>query len=141
MKITDLKLRELNGVMEHPDPFWEERLVRPQDIYPEFREQGADFSTSLGDGLYAMRSVFLEIHTDDGVVGLSGPCSRSEAFIIDHRAQAAASRAGSARHRANLGRDVSLDDPRSQGRDDDGDKRGGLRTVGSEGEGARSAGI
>ena len=32
MKITDLKLRELNGVMEHPDPFWEERLVRPQDI-------------------------------------------------------------------------------------------------------------
>ena len=83
MKITDLKLRELNGVMEHPDPFWEERLVRPQDIYPEYREQGADFSTSLGNGRYAMRSVFLEIYTDDGVVWLSGPCSRSEAFIID----------------------------------------------------------
>ena len=31
----------------------------------------------------AMRSVLLEIHTDDGVVWLSGPCSRSEAFVID----------------------------------------------------------
>ena len=82
MKITELKLRELRGVMEHPDPFWEERLIRPLDVYPEFREQGADFSASLGDGRYAMRSVFLEIHTDEGVVGLSGPCGRMEAFII-----------------------------------------------------------
>ena len=83
MKIVDLKLRELNGVMEHPDPFWEERLIRPVDVYPEFREQGADFSISLGDGKYAIRAAFLEIHTDDGVVGLGGPCSRMEAFIID----------------------------------------------------------
>ncbi len=83
MKITDLKLRELSGIMEHPDPFWEERLIRPVDIYPEFRRQGADFSTGLGDGRYAIRAVFLEIHTDDGVVGLSGPCSRTEAFTID----------------------------------------------------------
>ena len=83
MKIVDLKLREINGVMEHPDPFWEERLIRPMDVYPEFREQGADYSTSLGDGRYAIRAVFLEIHTDDGIVGLAGPCSRMEAFIID----------------------------------------------------------
>ena len=83
MKIVDLKLREINGVMEHPDPFWEERLIRPVDVYPEFREQGADYSTSLGDGRYAIRAVFLEIHTDDGIVGLAGPCSRMEAFIID----------------------------------------------------------
>lgn len=82
MKITRLALRELRGVMEHPDPFWEERLVRPLDVYPEFREQGADFSAALGDGRYGMRSVFLEIHTDEGVVGLSGPCARMEAFII-----------------------------------------------------------
>ena len=83
MKIVDLKLREISGTMEHPDPFWEERLIRPVDVYPEFREQGADFSTSLGDGRYAIRAVFLEIHTDDGIVGLAGPCSRMEAFIID----------------------------------------------------------
>ena len=83
MKIVDLKLREISGTMEHPDPFWEERLIRPVDVYPEFREQGADYSTSLGDGRYAIRAVFLEIHTDDGIVGLAGPCSRMEAFIID----------------------------------------------------------
>ena len=83
MKITDLKIRELNGVMEHPDPFWEERLVRPVDIYPDFRTEGANYSSSLGDGRYAMRSAFLEIHTDDGVIGFTGPFSRHEAFIID----------------------------------------------------------
>ncbi len=83
MKIVDIKLREISGIMEHPDPFWEERLIRPVDVYPEFREQGADYSTSLGDGRYAIRAVFLEIHTDDGIVGLAGPCSRMEAFIID----------------------------------------------------------
>ena len=83
MKIVDMKLIEYRGVMEHPDPFWEERLVRPVDIYPEFREAGANFSTSLGNDRYSMRSVFLEILTDDGLVGVSGPCSRMEAFIID----------------------------------------------------------
>ena len=83
MKITDLRIRELNGVMEHPDPFWEERLVRPVDIYPAYREQGASYSTSLGEGRYQMRAAFLEIETDEGVTGLSGPFSQHEAFIID----------------------------------------------------------
>ena len=83
MRIVDLKLWELRGVMEHPDPFWEERLIRPVDVYPEFREQGPDYSTSFGNGHYSVRSIFLEIHTDDGIVGLSGPCSLSEAFVID----------------------------------------------------------
>ena len=83
MKITDLRIRELEGVMEHPDPFWEERLVRPVDIYPAYRAEGASYSTAMGDGRYRMRSAFLEIGTDEGVTGLSGPFSRHEAFIID----------------------------------------------------------
>lgn len=83
MKITELKIRELEGTMEHPDPFWEERLLRPVDIYPKFREQGANYTSSLGDNRYKMRSIFLEIHTDEGVTGLTGPFSRHEAFIID----------------------------------------------------------
>ena len=40
MKITDLRIRELDGVMEHPDPLWEERVLRPIDIYPSFRSDG-----------------------------------------------------------------------------------------------------
>ena len=83
MKITDLRIRELEGTMEHPDPFWEERLVRPLDVYPAFREQGVDYTSSLGDGKYRMRSVFLEIHTVEGVTGVSGPFTRLHAFIID----------------------------------------------------------
>ena len=86
MKITALKIRELDGILEyaeHPEPLWEERLVRPVDIYPRFRAEGASNSNSLGDGRYAMRSAFLEIHTDESVTGLSGPISRHEAFIID----------------------------------------------------------
>ena len=85
MKITSLKIRQLNGTMEHPDPFWEERLIRPVDIYPAFREQGADYTTSLGDGKYRMQSNFLEINTDEGITGLTGPFSDLEAFIIDTR--------------------------------------------------------
>jgi L-rhamnonate dehydratase len=83
MKITDLRIRELEGVMDHPEPLWEERLVRPIDIYPSYGSQGPGYSNSLDDGKYAMRSVFLEIHTDEGVTGVSGPCSNQEAFIID----------------------------------------------------------
>ena len=84
MKITDLRVRELEGVLEHPDPFWEERLVRPIDIYPAYRAEGPLFSTGLGEGRYRMRSAFLEIHTDEGVTGVSGPLtSQAEAFIVD----------------------------------------------------------
>lgn len=83
MKIVDLKLREVRGVMEHPDPFWEERLIQPVDVYPEFRRQGVNFLPGRGDGRYDLQAVFLEIHTDDGVTGLSGPCSRNEAFVVD----------------------------------------------------------
>jgi len=82
MKISNIKLRELNGVMDHEEPFWEERLVRPIDIYPRYRNMGGD-KNKIGDGQYAMHSTFLEIHTDEGIVGLSGPCSILEAFIID----------------------------------------------------------
>ena len=83
MKITDLRIRELEGTMDFPDPFWEERLVRPVDLYPSYRAEGANYSTSLGNNKYRMRSVFLEVETDEGVTGLSGPFSRHEAFIID----------------------------------------------------------
>ncbi|MCZ6678128.1 MAG: mandelate racemase/muconate lactonizing protein [Candidatus Poribacteria bacterium] len=83
MKITDLRIRELQGTMEHPEPFWEERLVRPVDIYPAFRARGGNYSSSLGDGRYKMSAAFLEIHTDEGVTGISGPFSHHQGFIID----------------------------------------------------------
>ena len=83
MKITDLRIRELEGVLEHPDPFWEERLVRPIDMYPAYRAEGPGYMPALGDGRYSVRAVFVEIHTDEGVTGITGPLDRQQAFIID----------------------------------------------------------
>ena len=41
MKITDIRLRELTGRMPFEGDFWEARLVRPIDVYPEHKAQGA----------------------------------------------------------------------------------------------------
>ena len=81
MKITETKIRQLHGVMVHEEPFWEERLVRPIDIYPEHRDRSNDMD-KISDGRYSMTSNYLEIHTDDGITGLSGPFSLLEAFLI-----------------------------------------------------------
>ena len=40
MKITKVRIRRLTGTMATEAPMWEERLVRPIDIYPEYRQQG-----------------------------------------------------------------------------------------------------
>jgi hypothetical protein len=37
MRITAVRLFCLTGTMETAGPFWEERLVRPIDIYPAYR--------------------------------------------------------------------------------------------------------
>lgn len=41
MKIAKIRFRKLTGTMETNGPFWEERLLRPIDIYPEYRRGGA----------------------------------------------------------------------------------------------------
>ncbi len=41
MKITNVRLREVVGVLQHEGEFWEERLIRPIDVYPEHRAEGA----------------------------------------------------------------------------------------------------
>lgn len=84
MEITKVRLRQVEGVLEHPDPFWEERLIRPVDIYPEFKESsGLDYPIPLGNGRYRLNPTFLEIDTDEGVTGLAGPIDENQAFYID----------------------------------------------------------
>ena len=41
-KITDVKTFSVKGPLTHEGdaPFWEERLVRPIDIYPEYKSVG-----------------------------------------------------------------------------------------------------
>jgi len=85
MKITAVRLIEVQGEMEYAGEFWEERLIRPIDIYPEHKAQGAGWLAKLEDGLYAMRSIFCEIETDEGICGMGGPITSDQAFIISHQ--------------------------------------------------------
>ena len=87
MKITGVRLRQLTGTLEHEEEFWEERLIRPIDVYPEHAAQdayqGAWHPYKLEEGRYRVQLPFLEIATDEGVTGLAGPVANDVAFIID----------------------------------------------------------
>lgn len=85
MKITAVRLFEVRGEMSFPGEFWEERLVRPVDIYPEHKVQGAGWLPKIEEGRYAIRAQFCEIETDEGVTGLGGPASPDQAYIIQHQ--------------------------------------------------------
>jgi hypothetical protein len=74
MKITNIRLRQLTGTMEVEGPFMEERLVMPLDRYEEFRVQGPPAAgKQVDDTLYQLNQVFVQIETDEGVTGISGP--------------------------------------------------------------------
>jgi L-rhamnonate dehydratase len=89
MKITGLKLRELTGTLEHEGEFWEERLIRPVDVYPEYKAQRGDVTNwhpyKIDENRYQIKLIFPEIETDEGVTGLAGPIDHNVAFIIDRQ--------------------------------------------------------
>ncbi|MBX3071132.1 MAG: hypothetical protein KF883_11575 [Thermomicrobiales bacterium] len=87
MKIAKVRIRELQGTLKHPDgPFWEERLIRPVDIYPEYHAQHARDAnwqpSSSTDTESTVVLQFLEIETDDGLTGLGGPVTRDTATLL-----------------------------------------------------------
>ena len=74
MKITRLKVRKVTGTMPVEGTFWEERLVRPIDVYDDYRrEPWAEGGEQVASDKFRMTQCFLEVHTDDGVVGTAGP--------------------------------------------------------------------
>jgi len=82
MKITAVRCIQYTGTMDFPGVFWEERLIRPVDIYPQFRNEGAGWLPPVRDGAYTMTSTFVHIETDAGVAGIGGPITPDQAFII-----------------------------------------------------------
>ena len=85
MKITNVRLRQVQGELDSAGDTWEERLVRPIDIYPEHKaETGVNFHQSRNSrGLYDVNAVFVYIETDEGVTGFFGPMAEEDAYFID----------------------------------------------------------
>jgi L-rhamnonate dehydratase len=86
MRITAVRLFRLTGTMETEGPFWEERLVRPIDIYPHYRIRN-DFEggVQLDPTHYCMEQHFLRIETDEGPHGIAGPLPDMVALYIARR--------------------------------------------------------
>jgi L-rhamnonate dehydratase len=83
MRIEDVRLRHVSGRMPFDGTFWEERLIRPVDIYPEHGRRGPESLPKLDDGSYRIEAFFVELESDEGVVGIGGPIPRELAFVID----------------------------------------------------------
>jgi L-alanine-DL-glutamate epimerase-like enolase superfamily enzyme len=83
MKIAEVRLREVAGTMDFAGDFWEDRLVRPIDLYPRFRAAGPEHLPRVGEGRYRIKTYFVEIVADEGAIGIGGPIPLDQAFIID----------------------------------------------------------
>ncbi|MBS7648443.1 MAG: enolase C-terminal domain-like protein [candidate division WOR-3 bacterium] len=78
MKIVDLEILKLRGEPPVPEGFWEERLVRPIDLYERFRDEGP-WTTGEEN---PFEQLFLRVLTDEGSEGIYGPISSNIADII-----------------------------------------------------------
>ena len=85
MKIEKVELRELSGTLKTENIFWEERLVRPIDIYPDYRAEEFNetkFGRTQEGHEYPISAAFIEIKTDEGVTGVGGPIDMAQAYLI-----------------------------------------------------------
>lgn len=82
MQITKVRIFKLTGTLEHQGDFWEERLIRPVDIYPEHKSEGPTWIEKVGDGQYRNTAHFVQIETDHGVHGIGGPFGDDQAYVI-----------------------------------------------------------
>jgi L-rhamnonate dehydratase len=84
VKITGVRVRKVKGAMTTERPFWEERLVRPVDIYPEYRAEQrlGEYGRQISDHALEIENYFLTIETDEGAAGIAGPFREPCAHIV-----------------------------------------------------------
>lgn len=82
MKITHVRVLKMSGTIEHESEFWEERLIRPVDIYPEHKAEGPNWLSQVSTGKYRNTAYFVRIETDDGVYGIGGPISEDQVYFV-----------------------------------------------------------
>ncbi|WP_319529492.1 enolase C-terminal domain-like protein [uncultured Cohaesibacter sp.] len=74
MKITRLRIRQVTGTIESSQPFWENRQVRPVDIYPEYAaEPYLEGGVQVDETHFRLTQHYLYIETDEGIEGIAGP--------------------------------------------------------------------
>ncbi len=82
MKITDVRLHHVTGTLPFEGTFWEERLIQPIDVYPEYRQARRGEMRPTTENGVPISSVFIEIETDEGITGIGGPTSIDVAVIV-----------------------------------------------------------
>ena len=86
MKITNIRFIRVKAKWEYDGPLGEERLVRPVDIYPEFKAKKPSWPTGPSEGPpYSIEGIFLIIDSDADVSGMYGPISMNDARLIRNR--------------------------------------------------------
>ena len=84
MLITAIRLRRVTGTLPTSGALWEERLVRPIDVYTEYRYRQDYEGGVQTDGGFRISTVFVEVETDEGVSGRAGPVPEGVAYIVAH---------------------------------------------------------
>lgn len=84
MQITDVRFVRFKTSWTYDGPLGEERLVRPVDVYPEFRAMKASWPIpgAAQGPPYPLDALFVFVDTDAGVSGVYGSISDEEARII-----------------------------------------------------------
>jgi len=82
MKITNIRFIRVKGMWDYDGPLGEERLIRPIDIYPEFKSQKGYWPVSADGPPYPVEAIFLFIDTDLDISGIYGPIQEEDARII-----------------------------------------------------------
>ena len=85
MNVTNVKVIVLKGEREYEGQYYEDRLVKPTDMYEEFRVAGQGLDDNLphalSPGRIAVTSRFVVVETDSGLSGMFGPIALEPAMI------------------------------------------------------------
>jgi len=85
LKIEKVRIRHVHGTMPVTGRFWENRLCRPVDVYEDHARDDRRHETGpmqVKDDALELDTYFLEILTDEGVTGCSGPFRAGCAHMV-----------------------------------------------------------
>jgi len=72
LKITDVRIIKVRAPLPFEgEAYWEERIVRPVDIYPEYKAESPRRMKRISPKKLETESSFIEITTNEGVTGIA----------------------------------------------------------------------